>query len=679
MANYRTKPGEGLAGLFRQAASQAKQPTDDNVDDMLSKMGAKPLGSDGRSRPHTPRIFSIIDYIEQPWGLKMHLFPVQKFIVKLFYHIELDDKNKTIDLRDMFNTRTVGLFTEKEYLQYLHKEGRCNIGEQDHERRELVLSIGRRGGKTTLSSLFASYEVYRLLNLSNPQAYYGLPNGNTIQIISVATDKDQAGILFREVSGHLSRCEYFSPYILSNTKSWVDFQTPFDIERFGPITRHQDGKFVSFNGKSSIRVTFRSSIAKGLRGMGNIIVILDEMAHFIDEGGSSAKEIYDAVTPSTAAFSPKSPDDGMPVDGTDTKTESRIICISSPLNKQGKFFDLFQQAMAGGPAAENKIAIQAPTWEINPTVPSSYYKQKYHEDPNVFATEHGAEFSDRVRGWIERRAYLEACIDPEMRPCEGGTPRAPHQMGVDVAVVGDGTAISITHVEEDCIVLDYHEVWYAGVDWRESNPHLQEPPTPYAKSLTSVERLDFEEIAKWISVICRRFYITEGIFDRWEGLSLEQSLHKIGLTQFTSEFFTKDLSSKMYQAMKLLMFDKKLRLYDYPTPPFSADPEAIEHSPFIAELLSLQATQVSKNVVVVEAPQTKGCHDDMSDAFARSVWLSMKHVGAGKMIAGVHSPVKPYAAGGNSIATYQRTRARNHAGFTERTVPRNVGMRFRPR
>ncbi|MDA4133538.1 MAG: hypothetical protein OK454_10525, partial [Thaumarchaeota archaeon] len=366
-----------------------------------------------------PKIFSILEYIEAPWGLAMRLYPAQRFLVKLYYNLPLDDRDKTIPISDMFNTTTLYNFTEREYLTYLFNEGRCNIGEQDHERRELVLASGRRAGKTTLSGIFASYEVYRLLNLHNPQEYYGLPNGNRIQIISVATDKDQAGLLFNEVTTHLAKADYFKPFIANNTQSLINFRTPYDIEKYGPTARHQDGKFVSVYGKASLRVTFKSCIAKGLRGAGNIIVILDEVAHFQDKGQSSAEEIYNAVTPSTAAFSPKNLDTGMPIYGSQTDTEARIILISSPLNRTGKFFELFHLAMSKQPGSENLLAIQAPTWEINPTVPSSYYRSKFHADANVFMTEHGAQFSDRVSAWM-REEDLLVCLDDTLRPKEVG-------------------------------------------------------------------------------------------------------------------------------------------------------------------------------------------------------------------------------------------------------------------
>lgn len=524
---------------------------------------------------------------------------------------------------------------------------------------ESFVANGFTNHNTTLAGIFASYEVYRLLNLYNPQSYYGLPNGNRIQIISVATDKDQAGLLFNEVTSHIAKCDYFNPYIGNNTLSHVNFRTPYDIDKFGPTQRQDNGRFVSLNGKATLRVTFKSCVAKGLRGSGNIVVILDEVAHFQDKGQSSAKDIYDAVTPSTAAFSPK---DGKGV--PQGEVESRIILISSPLGKSGKFFELFDLAMHGGPGSDNLLAIQAPTWEVNPTVPASYYKQKYHADPVVFMVEHGAQFSDQVTGWIERESDLTACIDPGLRPKEFAAPRMPHQMGIDVGLVDDGTAICITHIEGEKIVLDYHEIWYAGTDWRESNPHLgEEYSTPYAKTLSTVERLDFDEVAQWIYALTKRFYISEGLFDRWNGIPLEQALHKKGLKQFKAEFFTRDQSSKIYQSAKMFMYDERLVLYDHPVGEGSN-----KHSPLIAELLTLQARHVGKNLVLVEKPGKAGAKDDQSDALVRSIWLSTQQMLNQKHVSNSVGTYQPRVVPSMTPGRYQALRAMTH-GVPSRVVP----------
>jgi len=648
------KKSGGITSLIRNAGQEIKR-------DLVAVDIAAAVS--GETAPTKPKIFSILDYIEQPWGLNMRLYPAQRFLVKLYYFLPLDTGEPTITVTDMFNTKVLYRFSEAEYLRFLHNEGRCNIGEQDHERKDLVLAIGRRAGKTTLSGIFASYEIYRLLNLHNPQRYYGLPNGNRIQIISVATDQDQASLLYNEVTSHLAKCDYFKPYVANNTQKLVNFRTPYEIERYGPTSRTQEGKFVSFNGKASLRVTFKSCIAKGLRGSGNAMVILDEAAHFQDKGQSSAKDIYDAVTPSTAAFSPKNPDTGMPINGPKTPTDARVILISSPLGKSGKFFELYDDAMHNRPGSENLLAIQAPTWEINPTIATSYYRRKYHEDPAVFMVEHGADFTDSLKGWIERRQDLLACIDPEARPTDLGMLRYPYQMGVDVGLVGDGTSIAITYAVGDRVVLAYHEIWYAGVSWRTSNPHLHEPLVPYAKTLENVDRLDFDEIAGWIQELTKRFYITDGLFDRWNGIPLEQALHKRGLTQFQSDFFTRDQSSKMFQTAKMLMFDERLSLYNYPIPV-----EGTKQSPLIEELFSLQAQQVSRNLVIVEAPKIAGAHDDQSDALIRAIWLTHERMSNQKYTANgrVVGDVRPHAAVPASTMAYQSARMRSHGAMMDR-------------
>lgn len=531
---------------------------------------------------------------------------------------------------------------------------------------------------TTLSGIFASYEVYRLLNMYNPQAYYGLPNGNRIQIISVATDKEQAGLLFNEVTTHVAKCDYFNPYVSNNTLTHVNFRTPYDIAKFGPAARHDNGKFVSLNGKATIRVTFKSCIAKGLRGSGNIMIIMDEAAHFQDKGASSAEEVYNAVVPSSAAYSRKDPASGMPLINPETgkkaPVESRIIMISSPLGKSGKFYEKFDLAMRAGEGSENILAVQAPTWEINPTITDDYYRNKYHENPQVFMVEHGAQFSDQARGWIERKEDLQKCIVPMARPKLSAPPRMPHQMGIDVGLVGDGTAVAITHVEGDKIVHDYHEVWYAGIDWRESNPHLERHTVDYARTLADLVRLDFDALSEWIEVLCKRFYISSGIFDRWNGIPLEQSLHKKGLKQFKSEFFTRDQASKIYQTAKMYMFDERLVLYDHPIPEVAKGGE--KHSPLISELLALQANHVSKNIVLVEAPKKVGSHDDLSDALMRAIWLSSETISNQKHIShGSSSITRPHVGSVMNPQRYQLSRARSH-GVSDRSV---FGRRSRVR
>lgn len=559
----------------------------------LSSLALK--ANQGGNSSEGKQVAPITEFIEAPWGLNMRLFPVQKVILKAHYGLELDDKER-FDVTDWRRTNPKRL-TEKEYLKYLFEEGRCNIGEviPGVERREMILSIGRRSGKTTISACIAAYETYKLISKGDPQKYYGLPKSNNIQIISVATDKDQAGLLYQEVSGHYKNCSFFGPYTANNTQSYARFQTPIDIERYGAYIDDQ-------NAKATIKITFRSCVAKGLRGAGNIVVILDEVAHFTDAGQSGADAVYNAVVPSTSAFSPKdSTDPRIPIG----PVEGRVILISSPLGKQGMFYKLFNIGMGSSDAAKNMLCVQAPTWEVNPTVPAGEFEKHYQKDATVFFTEYGGVFTDRTRGWIEDAKDLEACIDETLKPQKRGAFRQSYFMGLDLGLVGDGTAIAIGHInQEGKIVLDLVDQIKAG----EGN-------------FEDRERLDFDDVADWIEAHSKKFLIQEGVFDQWAGIPLEQALEKRGLKQMKSLHLTKALNSQIYQNFKDMIWDKRLALYNEPREPNE------EYCDYIKELLELQADRQSKHVVIVEAPKIAGKHDDQSDAIARMIWLATQKLG----------------------------------------------------
>jgi hypothetical protein len=243
-------------------------------------------------------------------------------------------------------------------------------------------------------------------------------------------------------------------------------------------------------------------------------------------------------------------------------------------------------------------------------------------------------------------------------------------MGIDVGLVNDGTFICITHIENGRIVLDYHEGWRAGEDWRETNPHLLgQYSTDYARTLKDVERLDFDEIANWVDTLTKRFHISKGLFDRWNGIPLEQALTKKGLKQFTSEHFTRDQTSKMYQTAKSKIWHKPLLLYDYPLPRHSVEVGAARHSGPIEELLSLRAKPVAKNIVIVEAPKKVGAHDDFSDAYIRAVWLAFLEMTDEKFISHGYGEFRPHTASAATMTNFRTLRARQH-GVPPRTVPR---------
>lgn len=566
---------------------------------------------------------NIVDFVESEFGLNQPLYPVQRVILKCYYNIPLDDNPYQIDITQPvpknhpayeeiadttylptdpdygmyrlrvpitdFHRKNKRIFTEAGYLRYLYEEGRCNIKEvvPGDLRRELILPIGRRSGKTQMSAIITAYEVARLISLYDPQTYFGLPPAEEILLTTVATGEDQAGILFTKANGYFKLRNFYIPYLANSTMSYARLQTPADVNRYGRYA--EDDK-----AGASVKVTFHPCRAKGLRGSGNILVVLDEEAHFAEEGQSSAEEVYNALAPSQAAFSPKDPRNTSRPIGP---VESRMIHISSPLGRQGHFYEMFQLAMRGGSAAKNLLAIQAASWEVNPTLESSELEKEYAKDATVFFTEYGAVFSDQTRGWIEVADDLLGCIDPQARPADRGVPRQECFLGVDVALSGDGSAIAIGHFNEtDQIVVDVVDQIRAGEG-------------KYADLM----RLDFDQVADWVADYCSRFLIVRGIADQWAGIPFEQALQKRGLRQIESVFFTSAKSSQMYRNLKDFVLDGRIVLYNWPLP------EKGQYCSYIQELLELQQRVRSKWIIEVEAPKVAGKHDDQSDALARMV------------------------------------------------------------
>jgi len=631
------------------------------IDAFLDKKRSTRVNIDGKAEGDT-EFLNIIDFIERFKLLPEGLFPVQKFILKLYYSIPLSDElpeneKDQIRVTDRFGERILHTLTEVQYLRYLFDQGRCNIREQDltKSRKELVLVLGRRAGKSTISALIAAYEIYKLLARGHPQAHYGIPSGSEIRILCVANDKEQASIVYGDMSGYVDEVDYFKSAISGKTQTFLKFQTDQDKKK---------------NKKASIVATFKSSIAKGLRGRGIMAVILDELAFFVDDGKSSAERVYKAIVPSISQFSPKDPKNRRRPLGP---SDGRVISISSPDAREGFFYRLYQLSLTKGTESANMLMIQAPTWEVNPTLDRSYYEVEFHKDPKSFATEHGAEFSDRVRGWIEDHRDLLDCVIPDLRPLTRGNPREPFWAGVDFALVNDGTAIALTHIRGGKIELAYHEVWYAKKKWKDSNPQLEAPMTEYAMKLQDVPRLDLSELAEWFKVLSSRFFIIGGIFDQWAGHVFEQELHKRGLTQFEMRNFSASESSQVYQTAKMLMFSNKFALYDHPVPDsITSDTATKLHSPLISEMLELQATSGGKNITVVEAPKVAGKHDDMSDAVVRSIYLASEYVREhpGVLESSVIHTSAPPVTQNYGYRHFYRTRARLHGGLDKnRTVP----------
>ena len=564
---------------------------------------------------------NIIEFAEAQWGLGMGtlegvppLYPVQKFILKCYYNILLDGTDRRIIINDRFNEKERFRFTEIEYLKFLGDEGRINIsevtGEVKDSRLDLELVIGRRGTKTSTISVIVAFETYKLLKKHFPQDYYRIMPDDEIRLTCIATNQEQASELFRRITGHLERADYFKKYRNKPTLGYMQLSSQRDIELYGPGMR------------PSLRIVASACSGRGIRGHNNIVAIMDEMAYFFEAENSadrSDKVVYEAVAPSVAKFN--SPE-GEP--------HGRIICISSPAMRAGQFFDLYQRAME--PDCKSLLMIKAPTWEVDYTLAPKFLRAKYSENPTTFMSEYGAEFSDRITAWIENEQVLRVNIVPGLRMKKSSYERAPHFLGVDVGLKNDGTALAICHVTKqeyqgvmkDFIELDCLDVRYPGEEGKE-----------YFRP---------EEMVEWIASYMEKFFIVKGGLDQYAAMSMIPLLHDKGHKQIDLLNATRDFTSRMWQNLMSKMLDASLRI---PESNETVGGKAKDID-LIKEMLTLQARQHSKYLISVAAPEVKGMHDDCSDAFARAVWLASEYLAQGG-----HAGVKTTEGVGGSMS-YRR-------------------------
>ena len=563
-------------------------------------------------------VVDVIRFAESNWGLNLDMLPVQRVVLKAFYGLEMDDTEKTVPVNDIVNKKNLYMFTEKEFMDYLIEEGRTNISEYKpgKERRELVLCAGRRGSKSTISSIIATYEIYKVIKKGNPQSYYGFPNGQQICVTSVATSDDQAQAMFDMIRGRTMVCGYLKDRIQNLTQTYFSMQTDDDVKKHGAKR------------KASINLLCGGSYSVSLRGRNNILVIFDEAAFFIENGGRfSGTEVYRALTPSIASFVPK----GM--ENVEESTgDGKIVSLSSPYGKSGIFWELYNRSFD---EPETMLMFKLYTALLNPTVDSNFLQSEYRRSKSNFMAEFGAEFSDTLVNWVDEVEKFEECIDySKTKNPKQGQPHVEYYMGIDLGLTNDGTGITIVHREGNEIIVDWSNVYFSGQSdvWDNKNTIYKN-----CKEFAGYDIIPVKLIAEKIKELCRWFPIKKGGFDQFNGYSLMEMLHDMDLKQFEMTTITEGKNTEMYQIAKSMYLDGMLKLFDHPV--------------LISELRTLEEEKKGRNIKV-SAPRRAGFHDDISSSFVRAVYECYKATGEISKNASMAFGDGGVFKGGTSVKSY---------------------------
>ncbi len=478
---------------------------------------------------------------------------------------------------------------------------------------------------SSITSFISLYEIYRLMKMGNPQAYFGFPDGQEISVCTTAPTIETASTLFTNMKNYCMNCSYLNDKIVNKSATTFTLATDHDRERGSDPT---------------IRLVCGGAGSADIRGRSNIVVIMDEAAFFSTSGPSSGDALYQALTPSILSFT----HDGV--------GEGKIVLISSPFGKSGMFYKNYVNSFQ---MTENILMYNMYTAMLNPRVDGSALRDEKKKNPSMFNCEYGARFSDTVSCWIEEEAINSSVDDSLPVNPKRGRRGVEYFMGIDYAGKTDGAALSIVHREGDKIVLDYADVFYGAqsdVYWQEHQPMYDKVNGKFADS----DIIPLEGFADEIARLNELFPIKYGWFDQFNGYALLEMLRNRGLTQFDTRSLNAGLNTQIFQTAKELICSGLVRL-----PP---------HPVLIPEMKTIEETK-NGNQLRVEAPERGGMHDDITDSFVIAINALRQTTEKGRPNAksiGYHAGggEGQYAiATGRGYQSYLAEKVRNH-GVNER-------------
>lgn len=180
---------------------------------------------------------------------------------------------------------------------------------------EAVIICGMRSGKGTIGSVIAWYEMYQLLEMANPQRYYGLTPGQTISTVNIGPSEAQAK---KQVFKHIRDRIQHGGRWFQELKLYLDRRMR-DWETEQQIKLPKDLVMRSGNSRTAGNV-----------GGTNRLVLFDEICKYkTSDGADNAQEVYTSLKATTATFG----------------DHARVISISSPEWEQDYGMVLLCQAV----------------------------------------------------------------------------------------------------------------------------------------------------------------------------------------------------------------------------------------------------------------------------------------------------------------------------------------------
>jgi len=433
------------------------------------------------------------------------------------------------------------------------EEGRIRFKQTANE---VVAQLGKGSGKDYCSTIAVAYIVYLLLCLKDPATYYGKPPGDSIDIINIAINSQQASNVF--FKGFKTRIE----------------KSPWFAGRY--TDKAAEVKF-----DKAITVHSGHSEREAWEGYNVIVVILDEISGFAIEnttGHDQAKTgaaIYDMYR---ASVDSRFPDFG------------KVILLSFPRYKNDYIQQRYNAVVAdvetvvrdhrfkmdedlpdGTVGNEFEIqweedhilsykiprvyALKRPTWEVNPVRKIDDFKVAFFTNPTDALSRFACMPPDAVDAFFKSREKVEKAFNKAHLAVDNfgrleewfiPDPDKEYFIHVDLAQKHDHCAVAMAHVNK----------W---VNIKVTDTYSQPAPIVEIDAVrfwtpTKDKSVDFTEVKDYIlSLKTRGFKIRICTFDRWNSHDMMQQLKQYGInTEILS------VAKKHYDDMAMVVAEERV-------------------------------------------------------------------------------------------------------------------------
>ena len=477
------------------------------------------------------------------------LRPFQEIILKIFYRGSVGNELLTLTKEEIKLCKDHGLL-DGDRGDPLNKYYESNIF------RELVLVWGRRAGKDFVGSLIATYEAMKLLECpgGDPYVIYGISSAATINILTVATARDQADTAFKEIKDRILGSRYFKDKMLPEglETSKIYLLTPADrIENKDLVKRKLMSK------KGSILIEVGHSNSDSLLGKGVFVLILDEVASYKRSGGSSSGErIYTSMSPSLNTYKrvekvlDKNGHEIIGEDGEPTAKvvyDSKIISISSPRGEGGIFYDIYKEA----PKVDSRLACRLPTWAVVKELTKDSLRETNRAMTEVqFMMEFGAEFSGMGGENFFPRHFVEECFKPGLKVEKMGKPGVVYFAHLDPATSSHNYSLVIVHREmffnkktsrnDFNLIVDHIKHWHPSPD----------------------RPINTEIIDDYVLGLRKKFYFGVITYDIWNSIASINKLRKVGIPAKCTHY-NKKYKMTIYDELYGLVVSGRIRIPPY--------------------------------------------------------------------------------------------------------------------